>query len=111
MTKNTYEMRKRDSEEANSGDGVALRRDVGLVSGVCLIVGTMIGSGIFVSPGGVMERSGSPAAALLVWFGCGLMACFSKERLGPILSSQYTYLYRTCMTRAMNSNSVNFFLI
>ena len=72
---------KNMAEDSKTGGGLALRRDVGLVSGVCLIVGTMIGSGIFVTPGGVMDRSGSPAAALLVWFGCGLMACLSEWML------------------------------
>ena len=61
-----------------SSDKVKLRRQVGLFSGIALIVGTMIGSGIFISPGGVLLRSGSVAMSLLVWIMCGVLSCMSK---------------------------------
>ena len=55
---------------------VKLKRTVGLFSGISLIVGTMIGSGIFVSPTGLLDRTGSVAMSLIVWTACGLVSMF-----------------------------------
>ncbi|XP_033229126.1 cystine/glutamate transporter-like [Belonocnema kinseyi] len=60
-----------DPEENNP---VHLKRRVGLVSGVALIVGTMIGSGIFVSPSGLLTRTGSIGVSFLVWTACGILS-------------------------------------
>ncbi|XP_068082592.1 b(0,+)-type amino acid transporter 1 isoform X2 [Anabrus simplex] len=50
---------------------VQLKRELGLFSAVSLIVGVMIGSGIFVSPTSALERSGSVGLCLVVWAVCG----------------------------------------
>uniref|UniRef100_A0A8W8KBN5 Uncharacterized protein n=1 Tax=Magallana gigas TaxID=29159 RepID=A0A8W8KBN5_MAGGI len=60
---------------------VNLKKRVGLLSGICLIVGTMIGSGIFISPKGVLAGTGSVGLSLLVWVGCGIISLFGLLEL------------------------------
>ena len=57
---------------------VKLKKNVDLFSGIALIVGTMIGSGIFVSPTGLLERTGSITYSLIVWGLCGVVSMFGK---------------------------------
>ena len=86
-----------NAENSKSGF-VGLERKLGLVSGISLIIGTMIGSGIFASPRFVMENSGSVGLTLIVWSLCGVLAMFgalSYAELGtmiPLSGAEYAYL-------------------
>lgn len=48
-----------------------------LMNGITVIVGSIIGSGIFVSPTGVLKETGSVNVALLVWIISGLFSMVS----------------------------------
>ena len=62
------------SQKESGKKGVGLQRTVGLSSGISIIIGTMIGSGIFVSPKGVLAASESIGLCLIIWFLCGLVS-------------------------------------
>lgn len=57
----------------SSGD-VQLRKELGLMDGVAIIVGVIVGAGIFVSPKGVLRYSGSIGQAIIVWVLSGVLS-------------------------------------
>lgn len=88
---------KRNSEGGGEPKPVKLRRRVDLFSGIALIVGTMIGSGIFVSPAGLLERTQSIEYSLAVWVACGVLSmlgALAYAELGTMITSsgaEYSY--------------------
>lgn len=71
-------------EQGSGTAGLMLKREIGLWSAVSMTAGCMIGSGIFMSPQGVLVYIGSPGASLIVWATCGLLAmlgalCYAEQ--------------------------------
>ena len=79
-------------------DQVTLKKSINLVSGCSLIVGTIVGSGVFISSKGVLENAGTPTLSLCVWIFSGLISligaiCFTE--LGTLITSSggnYAYI-------------------
>lgn len=55
-------------------NGVQLKKELGLLDGVAIIIGVIIGAGIFVSPKGVLLHSGSIGQAIVVWVLSGILS-------------------------------------
>jgi len=57
---------------------VELGKKVTLLRGISIIVGTIIGAGIFISPKGILKNSGSVGMSLVVWIACGILSLFGE---------------------------------
>lgn len=58
---------------------VVLKKKVTLLRGISIIIGTIIGAGIFISPKGILKNTGSVGMSLIVWTACGILSLFGKS--------------------------------
>lgn len=107
---------KTDAQQATLEEGfdlnggktkVRLERRLGLWNGVSIIIGVIIGSGIFISPTGVLKTAGTMGGSLIVWSICGLlslMGALCMAELGtsiPDSGGDYSYIklaYGPCVS-------------
>jgi len=76
-----------------------LPRQLGLWSAIAIVMGNMIGSGIFRVPSTVAENVGTPTAVMLTWVVggvvavCGALALAEVAALYPRAGGMYVYIY------------------
>ncbi len=66
------------------GAAPELRRVLGLFSIVGIVVGTMIGSGIFINPAKVAKDVGAPSTMLIVWVVGGILSFFGALAIAEL---------------------------
>jgi basic amino acid/polyamine antiporter, APA family len=75
-----------------------MKRELGLLDATLLVVGSMIGSGIFIVSADIGRQIGSPGYLLLVWLVTGLLTMTGALSYGelagmmPRAGGQYVYL-------------------
>ena len=55
-----------------SKETIGLKRTLGLPGCISMIIGIMIGSGIFISPKAVLSTTNSIGLCLIIWVLCGV---------------------------------------
>jgi len=89
---------KKKVEKMEEEEGVGLKASLGLIQGCTIIVGSIIGSGIFIAPGGVLKHTGSVNMSLTVWILSGLysmVGAYCYAELGLLIrkpGGDYTYI-------------------
>ncbi|XP_006811928.1 large neutral amino acids transporter small subunit 1-like [Saccoglossus kowalevskii] len=91
-------LEKINDDDEGSEDAVAMKRQLSLFNSITLIIGSIIGSGIFISPKGVLGVQWFCWWCLIVWSLCGVIATMGGMCYAELGSSirkgggEYTYL-------------------
>lgn len=84
--------------QAQNSEAREFKRELGLLDSTMIVIGSMIGSGIFIVSADIARIVGSPGYLLLVWFITGVVTIIAALSYGelagmmPHAGGQYVYL-------------------
>jgi len=75
LDSNSLHKKTNGNPQNDHNETVSLKRNVGFLDGVSIVVGSMIGSGIFIVPTGVLKHSnGDMPTSMIIWVVGGIIA-------------------------------------
>lgn len=99
MAEEEAEMKCLNGDTQKKEPELKLKAEMTLLNGCTVIVGCIIGSGIFVSPTGVLQSTGSVNMSIVVWTICGLftmIGAYCYAELGCMIKksgADYAYIF------------------
>lgn len=84
--------------KSNAPSLIRLKKEINFFMGCAIIIGNIVGSGIFITSKGVLEKSGSPGLALIIWTLSGfisLVGAYCYTELGTLIQTSggdYAYI-------------------
>lgn len=100
--------KSKNTDESGSGE-ISLKRELTYLSGVAYVVGSIIGSGIFITPNTILCQTGSFGLSMIVWVIGGMVAiagglCYIE--LGLLIrqsGGDYSYIKETYSFKKSNN--------